>query len=153
MKIILFLIFVFNTHAAETYRARDLFSNKEVRELVSKFYELHDKRENATEFQKILAEENLYMLMGSEVRSKAEFKKWLKKTRLLSKKVTHKIIDLDISSLEDGSYFVESCINYKGLLRFGIKFDRTDRITWKIIESKNQDQLLIKEYIVYKGCK
>lgn len=153
MKVFISLLITFSIFAGGNYRANEIFSENDVRDLVERYYQIHDKRENVSQFLKLLAPNGLYMLMGSEVHSKKQFKKWLRRTRILSKKVRHTIVDLDIQKSEDGSYIVDSCINYKGKLRLGFKFNKTDRITWKLVESLNQKDLLIKEYIVYDGCK
>ena len=149
------LILISNSlYALESeYRATEIFSEQEVNEVVSSYYELHDSRAKPSKFLDLVVDDGLYMLMGSEVKSKKKFKSWLKRMRLFSKKVQHEVVSIDISKNEDGSYFVNTCINYKGKLRFGIKFDKTDTITWQLVESPDESKLLIKEYIVKDSCK
>lgn len=156
MKLItlaLILLTNFNTLALESFRATEIFSEVEVAHLVDSYYELHDSRAKASEYLKLLVEDDLYMLMGSVVTTKKQFKKWLKKSRILSKKVNHRVLSIDIEKSADGSYFVDTCVNYKGKLRLGFKFNKTSQITWKLVESKDESKLLIKDYIVKENCK
>ncbi len=136
-------------HAGGEYRATELFSKEDVRDLVNAYYQLHDSRAKVDGYLELLVDEDLYMLMGSVVESKKEFKKWLKKMRFFSKSVTHSVERIEIYEEADGSFFVDSMISYKGKLRFGISFDKTDNIKWKIVESSNSTKLLIKTYEVF----
>jgi len=150
--IILLLTLTNSALAGGQYRATELFSTEDVRDLVISYYKLHDSRAEVSDYLELLVDDGLYMVMGSEVESKKEFKSWLKKMRFFSKSVRHSVEDIEILEQEDGSFFVDSCIRYKGKLRFGIGFDKSDKIIWKIVESSDKSKLLIKTYIVKSGC-
>lgn len=135
------------------YEASKLFSKNDARALVDTYYELHDKRAKAEAYYPLLADKDLYMIMGSTVESKKEFKSWLRKIKIFSKSVEHTVKQIDISVQDNGSFFVNLCVRYKGKTRFFTKFDNLDRIKWEMVESKDESRLVIKTYLVESGCK
>ena len=139
--------------APRNYEASKLFSKQDAKSLVDAYYKLHDSRAKADAYYPLLADKDLHMVMGSTVNSKKEFKSWLKKIKIFSKSVEHTVKNIDISVQENGSYFVNLCVRYKGRTRFFTKFDNTDRIKWEMVESKDESHLVIKTYLVESGCK
>lgn len=135
------------------YEAANLFNKEDARALVDAYYTLHDNRDKAEAYYPLLADKDLHMVMGSTVKSKKEFKSWLRKIKIFSKSVKHTVKNIDISVQENGSFFVNLCVRYKGRTRFFTKFDNTDRIKWEMVESKDETRLVIKTYLVESGCK
>jgi hypothetical protein len=107
----------------------------------------------ASEYYLLLADNDLHMVMGSTVESKKEFKSWLRIIKILSKSVKHAVKNIDISVQENGSFFIDLCVRYKGKTRFFTKFNKLDRIKWEMVESKDESRLVIKTYLVESGCK
>jgi hypothetical protein len=153
--ICLIFLLIASLRAAEPiqYQASSLFSKKDVRTLVDKYYTLHDRRAKANAYYPLLADNGLYMLMGSVVNSKKEFRSWLRKVKIFSMSVKHTVKNIDISVSDNGSYYVDLCVRYRGRTRIITKYDKTDRIKWEMVESKDELRLVVKTYVVEDGCK
>jgi len=148
----IFLVTTSNCFARQ-YFATDNFTKTDVLKLVKYYYRLHDKKASASKYFKILADKDLFMLMGVPVTSKSQFSLWLLAMKATTMRVRHSIRKIKITPKNDGSYTVDSCIRYKGRTNFFIPFNNTDTIKWVIVDSPSGNKLLIKKYIVTPGCK
>ena len=154
-KILLAILIVSTTapqHALASYQAQEYFSEKDVLDLVESYYNLHDTRADAEDYFSLLSNDELKMVMGKTVTSKSEFESWLALSKFIGRSVKHTVKSINIAAKSDGSYFVTSCIRYKGRTRIFTSFDKSSKIDWVIVESDDLSRLTIKTYLVLEDC-